>query len=93
MYRIIEKRSSGKTRQLMTLAKENNGIFICSNPDAMRYKAHAYGLVGFDIISYNDYVNHDYDDGKPLFIDELESFAKSVAGINKLVGYSLTSED
>ena len=93
MYRIIDGRSSGKTGRLMLLAKENNGILVCSNPDAMRYKSYSYGLVGFDIISYHDYIVHDYEDGKPIFIDELEKFAQSISGLNKLEGYSLTNED
>ena len=32
MYRIIENRGTGKTSRLMLLAKENNAIFVCSNP-------------------------------------------------------------
>ena len=39
MYRIIDKRSSGKTSRLMLLAKENNGIIVCRNPKAMEEKA------------------------------------------------------
>ena len=39
MYRIIEGRGTGKTSRLMLLAKENDAIFVCSNPDAMKYKA------------------------------------------------------
>ena len=48
MYRIIEGRGTGKTLRLMLLAKENNGVIVCSNPHAMRQKAIAYGLTGFD---------------------------------------------
>jgi len=54
MYQIIDKRGSGKTSRLMLLAKENNGILVCGNPYAMREKAHAYGLTGFDIVSYRE---------------------------------------
>ena len=55
MYRIIDKRGTGKTSRLMLLAKEENAIIACSNPDAMRIKAErlprhgrysAYAFVG-----------------------------------------------
>ena len=91
MYRIIDDRSSGKTGRLMLLAKENDGVFVCANPHAMRTKAQAYGLTGFEIISYSDYLNHSYTFGKMCFIDELEDFVKSLG--NNISGYSLSLED
>ena len=54
MYRIIDKKASGKTRKLMEIAKENKAIFVCSNPRAMEAKAHAYGIVGIDFIDYSN---------------------------------------
>ena len=90
MYRIIDNRSSGKTSRLMLLVKEHNGILVCANPYAMREKAHAYGLTGFDIISYSDYLNHNYEFGKECFIDEIEVFLKSLG--NNISGYSLSLE-
>lgn len=59
--RIIEGRGTGKTKRIMFMAKENNGILVCHNPSAMRSKALAYGLTGFDIISYEDYFKSNYD--------------------------------
>lgn len=91
MYRIIDTRASGKTSRLMLLAKENNGVFVCANPYAMQTKAQAYGLTGFDIISYYDYINHNYEHGKMCFIDELDAFVKSLG--NNLSGYSLSIDD
>ena len=90
MYRIIDGKSSGKTSRLMLLAKEHNGVLVCANPYAMREKAHAYGLTGFDIISYSDYLNHNYEFGKECFIDEVEAFLKSLG--NNISGYSLSLE-
>ena len=90
MYRIIDNRSSGKTSRLMLLVKEHDGILVCANPYAMREKAHAYGLTGFDIISYSDYLNHNYEFGKECFIDEIEIFLKSLG--NNISGYSLSLE-
>ncbi len=91
MYQIIGPRGSGKTNKLMQLAKDNDGILVCANPDAMRVKSYDYGLIGFDIISYTDYVKHRYDNHKPIFIDEIDTFVKSL-GLN-LNGYTLTIGD
>jgi hypothetical protein len=44
--RIIASRGTGKTKELMRLALENNGIFVCQNARHMREKALAYGFVG-----------------------------------------------
>ena len=88
MYQIIDCRGSGKTSRLMLLAKEHDGVLVCSNPYAMKEKAHAYGLSGFDIISYHDYWEHNYPMGKEVFIDELDQCVKTWG--NYLTGYSLT---
>ena len=56
MYRIIDKRGTGKTSRLMLLAKEENAIIACSNPNAMKIKAEGYGIIGLNFISYYDYV-------------------------------------
>ena len=91
MYRIVDSRSSGKSSRLMLLAKESDGIIVCKYPQSMRAKAYAYGLVGFDIISYQDYLEGNYDSNKQCFIDEIEEFVKTIG--NNLYGYTLTCED
>lgn len=93
MYRIISGRSTGKTYQLMLLAKERGAKIACSNPAAMREKALSYGITGIDFISYNELFNKktDYDDDKVL-IDELETYIKDSTH-SSVIGYSLTNED
>lgn len=91
MYQIIDKRGSGKTSRLMLLAQEHNGIFVCANPYGMREKAKNYGFSGFEIVSYEDYLKHNYSYNKMVFIDELELFVKSLG--NNLNGYSLSLGD
>ena len=77
MYQIIDDRASGKTSRLFLLAKENNGIVVCHNPKSMRDKALAYGIVGIDFISYQDYPKiMATNKTHPVFIDELSSFWK-----------------
>ena len=90
MYQIIDKRGSGKTSRLMLLAQENNGVFVCANPHGMREKAKNYGFSSFEIVSYKDYLEHNYSYGKMVFVDELELFVKSLC--NNLNGYSLSLE-
>ena len=75
MYRIIDNKSSGKTHQLMEIAKDNNAVFVCSNPRAMEAKAHAYGIVGIEFVDYYAFLDHvGKDIGSNYVIDEIESF-------------------
>lgn len=91
MIRIIDERGSGKTSRLMLLAKENNATFVCSNPNAMKVKAQAYGLKDINFISYHDFVTS-YEEGN-FVIDEIELFIQAIMGDNKLIAYSLTTGD
>ena len=91
MYRIIDGRGSGKTSRLMLLAKEHNGVLVCANPYAMKEKAYGYGLTGFDIISYEDYINKSYDTKKPCFVDELERLVSTMCF--GLTGYTISEDD
>ncbi len=91
MYRIIDKRGTGKTSRLMLLAKEKGAIIACSNPSAMKIKAEGYGIVGINFISYYDYMNGNYQKGSMVLVDELDCFVKSLG--HNLSGYSLSNED
>ena len=91
MIRIIEGRSTGKTSRLMLIAKEQGALFVCSNPEAMRHKAHAYGITGIDFVSYYDFLQ-DNVRGKKYVIDEMEDLVSYIGG-PYLIGYSLTNEN
>ena len=103
MYRIIDNKASGKTHQLMNIAKETNSVFVCNNPRAMEAKAHAYGIVGIEFMSYADAIDHmRYPDGRytaenrrpAMVVDELEAFVQCALGMNgPLIGYTLSNED
>ena len=56
MYRIIDGRGTGKTSRLMLLAKENNGVIVCANPQKIREKAEVYGIIGLEFISYKEFM-------------------------------------
>lgn len=93
MNRIIDGRSTGKTSRLMLLAKENNGIIVCSNPEALRQKAYNYGITGIDYLSYKDYIELAlvHSIYRPIYIDELENFLKTFN--STIQGYSLSEEN
>lgn len=98
MYRIIDKKASGKTSRLLLLAKENNGIIVCKNPEKMREKAYSYGITGIDFVSYSDF---DYDVsnshgagtnyGKPVYIDELEHYLAFLQ--YNIQGYTISEDN
>lgn len=92
MYRIIDKKCSGKTSRLLLLAKESNGIVVCKDPEKMREKAYAYGLTGIDFISYWDFLADSVEDfHQDIFIDELDDFLSTIHYTIK--GYTISNED
>lgn len=89
MYRIIDSRATGKTSRLMLLAKENDGIVVCKDPNIMRDKAYRYGITGINFMSYREFFNS--HPTQPCYIDEIDLFLKS---INPNVdGYTISNED
>ena len=93
MYRIINGRGTGKTLQLMLLAKENNGIIVCRNPRALEEKALRYGIVGIKFIGYNEFNKEDTAEQKEKFyVDEIEDFFKYYFYNYQLDGYTLSEE-
>lgn len=97
MYRVIDKRDSGKTKKLLEECAKNHGVFVCRHPNNVRDKCEAYGIRYFDIVDvlgYEDYlIKDDYDNLNPkIYIDELELFTQYCVH-GRLGGYSLTEED
>lgn len=92
MYRIIDKRGSGKTSRLMLLAKETGATIVCANPHAFEAKAKAYGIEGLTFISYSDMYDVKYDCGQTkLLIDEIDGLLQ--AWDDNIIGYCLTPDD
>ncbi len=81
----------------MLIAKENNALFVCSNPSAMQQKAHDYGITGIKFISYYDFVTIDKWRGTnsqiPIVIDEVEALMKYINFYCELIGYSISEDD
>ena len=97
MFRIIDKRGSGKTSRLMLIAKEyENTLFVCGNPKAMEQKAHAYGITGIEFISYYDFLDVNKWRGterRNVVIDEIEPFIRHLNPCLDLIGYSISEDD
>ena len=92
MYRIIDKRGTGKTARLMLLAKETGATIVCINPRAMRVKAQAYGFNDLDFCSYGEFCeNIKSNNCNKVLIDEIECLFNYMSN-NKIIGYSLSLE-
>lgn len=83
MFIISGRRGTGKTKALLERAKAEGGIVVCRDPDKMRERAHRYGIVGLDIVGYNDL----YVDGKPVYIHDINNFIEHTMPEAK--GYTL----
>jgi hypothetical protein len=96
MYRIIDKRGTGKTSRLLLLAKENNGIVVCMSPDKLIRQANKYGITGLTFISYSEFIHRAKEiSNEQVFIDDLECLMSYIVKINfssELIGYTI-SED
>lgn len=94
MYRIIDKRGSGKTSRLMLLAKETGATIVCSMPRGFESKAQAYGITGLKFVSYHEFLNPVYRKEHPeerFLIDEVDGLLKRING--HVIGYCLTPDD
>jgi predicted ATPase len=83
MFIISGGKGTGKTRTLLERAKAENGVVVCANPDAMRERAHRYGIVGLDIVSYDEL----YIAGKPVYIHDINKFIEH--NMPEAAGYTL----
>lgn len=108
MVQIIGERSSGKTKELLFEVARTGGLLVCQDPIHMREKGYVLGLVGLNIMSYKDFIEHIQD--HPLeyapqyshkgFKDERykEIYVDELEGLmqhiclNRLSGYTLSKE-
>ena len=95
MYRIIDKRGSGKTSRLLLLAKEVDGVVVCMSPEKLIRQANKYGITGLKFVSYGEFMNKIKPINKPIFIDDMEALMNFITQRDysvDLVGYTI-SED
>lgn len=87
MVKIIDGNGTGKTKKLMEIASDSNGVFVCRDVIEYTEKAGAYGITGLEIISYNDYFNRRFSQEKPVFINKIDNYLMYVG---EVAGFSLT---
>ena len=92
MDKIIGGKGTGKTRRLLEIAKDNNGIVVCENVEEMTKRAHRLGIPGIYFIDYRDYIYGLVKNSeKPVYIANINKFLKAFD--NNVAGYSLTLEE
>lgn len=85
MLKILGGRGNGKTKELMRIISEQpNAAYVCSNPDAAKYKAKQYGY-NIPCISYYDLLEHNEDNYKEYYVDELQELLSCISP--KIQGY------
>ena len=85
MFIVSGGKGTGKTKTLLMRAKMEDGIIACEDPNAMRERAHGYGITGLTIIQYTDLLGDCND--KPIFVHDISKFMTSIFhGIN---GYTI----
>lgn len=91
---IVRENSSGKTRELLEFAKENNLVVICRDAVAMERKAQAYGIYGLNFFSYEEVAclyDEELELNNSFVVDEVESFLSYFFG-NDCCGFTQTVE-
>lgn len=91
MFQIIDGRGTGKTNQLILLAKEYGATIVAQHPDLIIRRIKSLGINDIKIIGYRDFNN--YKDGRPnekYLIDELAMFVQYMTN-GKLLGYNLSN--
>lgn len=90
MFRIIDERSTGKTRRLIEEAYKNNGVILCLNPERIKEKAMAYKIPFVNFASYDNLIYYATNINKrPIYIDELEIFLSRY----NIAGYNMSIEE
>lgn len=69
---IARPLGTGKTKELMDMALEADGIILTTNKRALQVKAEAYGYDSLCIIELADLFCGDFDPAKPLFVHKLD---------------------
>lgn len=91
MFIISGGRGTGKTRALLERVKTEDAIIVCDDVVAMRERAYMYGIVGLNIISYEDYCRTPGEMlNKPVYVHNVNNLLKRINSNTK--GYSVCNE-
>ena len=93
---IARPLGTGKTKELMDMAVEADGIILTTNKRALQVKAEAYGYDCLCIIDLADLFYGEFDTTKPLFVhkldDVMQEYFKSDFNLD-LQGFSVRMGD
>jgi len=90
MKTIIRERETGKARQLIEFAAENEAVIAAENPDAFRVKAASYGYPDIKVIDWVKILMGDTP--QKFVIHNADKFLKYAFG-NNCIGFSATLEE
>lgn len=93
---IARPMGAGKTKELMEMALEVDGMILTTNKRALQVKAESYGFDSLCIIDLSDILYGNYDNTKPLFIHKLEDVAQEYLETDfhlNLQGFSVRMEE
>ena len=96
MLEIIQGRGTGKAKQLLAAARENNAAIITQNKPAFEVKAKSLGFEDIEILDYQDLQNDNYTFGKPMYIhngDKMLSWLLDYYYNIQVAGFTATSEN
>ena len=93
---IIRERDSGKAKEILKFARENNCMVLTMDKRSFQVKADGLGFSNVEIIDFDDLHNDNYDFTKPVVIHNADKILKFLMdyyyGLNVL-GFSATAED
>lgn len=91
MFVVSGGRGTGKTKALLERVKSEDAIIVCDDVIAMRERAYMYGIVGLNIINYEDYCRTPSELlAKPVYIHDVSKLLKRINPNTK--GYSVCNE-
>lgn len=89
MFVVSGGKGIGKTKLLLEKVKEEDAILVCKDTFYMRERAYSYGIVGINIMSYEDFCRLD-DIKEPVYIHNLNEYLKYCCPT--VAGYSICME-
>ena len=91
MFVVSGGRGTGKTKALLERVKSEDAIIVCDNVIAMRERAYMYGIVGLNIISYEEYCKTPSEQlEKDVYIHNVNDLLRRINSNTK--GYSVCND-
>lgn len=96
MITVIGARGSGKAKQLLEQARENNAAILTKDKRGFEVKKKSYGYDDVEILDYDDLEADNYELYKPILIHNVEAILDYLFdryyGL-KPIGFSATKEE